>query len=348
MKIPYIPLLLLFLGIFSCTYHEKNVYINDKADTKNTLSDISKKIVAIPLETTPACQIKEVKQVQQTGSDLFLLNENEIYHFNCSGSYLNKISLDNDAVICNYTINPENRQLAVLDSMQQLHYFSYSGHKQKLKDLSSSLLCKTLYKVVYHDNHFWAIGENISLSNCFEKWLYKFDVDFNLQESIMLSNVEIGRFYLNSCFTPELSVANNMLYVYSPFSFKETILQDTLYLASSNQLSQNLINNTIDKKQSVYTLPFRMNQRYLIASYQANNQEEENYLFCYDRKEQRAFPFQGFNDDFYQTGLVTDLQSADVCNNQFYFYKFGQDVLKSFPERTVNDNPVLFLITLKS
>lgn len=103
MKIPFIPLLLLFLGIFSCTYHEKNIPINDKAIIKNYLSDISEEIVAIPLETTSACQIKEIKQVQQTGSDIFLLNENEIYHFHHSGNYLNKISLDNNAAIRSYT-----------------------------------------------------------------------------------------------------------------------------------------------------------------------------------------------------------------------------------------------------
>lgn len=348
MKIPFIPLLLLFLGIFSCTYHEKNIPINDKAITKNFLSDISEEIVAIPLETTSACQIKEIKQVQQTGSDIFLLNENEIYHFHHSGNYLNKISLDNNAAIRSYTINPEKRQLAVLDSLQQLHYFSYSGEKQEWKDLSNSSLWKTLYKVVYHNTSFWAIGENISADNCYEKWLYKFDTDFSLQESIMLSNVDMGRFCLNSCFTPELSVANNMLYVYSPFSFKETILKDTLYLASSNQLTQNLFNNAIDKKQSVYTLPFQMNKRYMIASYQANSREEENYLFCYDQKEQKAFSFHGFNDDFYQTGLVTDLQSMDIYNNRFYFYKFGQEVFETFPERAATDNPVLFFVTLKN
>ena len=347
MKKPYFPLLLLILAIFSCTHHEKKVYAYDGSSISEYLSDISKEIIAIPLETTSICKINKVRQVQRVGSDIFLLNDNEICRFNRSGSFINKISLDNTGWISNYTINSDNRQIIILDSLHQLHYYSYDGNKLSQKDVSHSPLWQTLYKVVYHKQALWAIAENITADNHYQKWLYKLDPDFNLMEGTQLCNADLGRFYLEGHFTPELSVIDDMIYVYSPLSYKETILQDTHYLISNLSHEQNLIKLT-SKPKLVYTLPVRINRRFVLASYQANYNEKENYLFCFDQVKNKAYPFHGFIDNFYKTGLVNNLQALDIYNNQFYFYKSGQDVIESFPDRTPDDNPVLFFVTLKS
>lgn len=329
--------------MFSCTHHEKKVYAYDGNLITEFLSDISKEIIAIPLETTSNCKITKIKQVQCVGSDVFLLSDNEICRFNRSGSFINKFFLDNAGWISSYTINSDNKQIIVLDSLQQLHYYSYDGKKLNQKDVSHSPLWKTLYKIVYHRQSLWAIAENITADNYFQKWLYKLDLDFNLLEEMPLCNADLGRFYLEGHFTPELSVVDDMIYVYSPLSYKETILQDILYLISNQSHKQN--SNTT---KSVYTLPVRINRRFMLASYQANCNEKENYLFCFDQVKNKAYPLHGFIDNFYKTGLVNNLQALNIYNNQFYFYKSGQDVIDSFPDRTSNDNPVLFFVTLKS
>ena len=54
----------------------------------------------------------------------------------------------------------------------------------------------------------------------------------------------------------------------------------------------------------------------------------------------------GFRDDFFQTGIVKDLQPFDPANQEFFFCKSGKDVNASFPEREKDANPVLFVVKL--
>lgn len=347
MKIPYIPLVIVLLGVLSCTHRQKEIYAYDGSLISERLSDISKEIIAIPLETTSECKINNIRQVQCDNADIFILNNNEIYRFCRSGKFLNKISLENDIVIHNYTINSDSKQLIILDSLQQLHYYSYNGNKLTQKDICNPSLWLTLYKIVYHQQSLWAIAEKLTVDNHLEKWLYKFDPEFNLQQAVKLNNANLGRFCLEGNFTPDLSIVNNTIYIYSPSSYKETILQDTLYLIANNPLKYNQTIESLSEQQPVYTIPVRMNQRFVISSYQTNCFETENYLFCYDQQENKAY-HHGFIDNFYRTGLVNDLQALSVHNNQFCFYKSGIEITESFPERTEKDNPVLFFVTLKS
>lgn len=347
MKTPYIPLIIVLLGVFSCTHRQKEIYAFDESLISERLSDISKEIIAIPLETTSECKISNIRQIECDNDDIFILNNNEIYRFNRSGRFLNKISLENDSLIHNYTVNSGSKQLIILDSLQQLHYYSYSGNQLAQKDIHNPSLWRTLYKIVYHQQSLWAIAEKLTIDNHLEKWLYKFDPDFNIQQAVKLNNANLGRFYLEGNFTPDLSVINNTIYIYSPSSYKETILQDTLYLIANDPLKYSLTIESFNNQQPVYTIPVRMNQRFVISSYQSNCFEAENYLFCYDRQENKAY-HHGFIDNFYKTGLVKDLQALNVHNNQFYFYKSGLEVAELFPERNEKDNPVLFFVTLKS
>lgn len=345
MRIPYLPLILVLLAVFSCT-HRQEVRSYDGSIVNECLSDISTEIIAIPLETKIECKIENIKQIQGDGVNLFILNDkNEICHFNYSGNFLNKISLKNDSSIRSYTVNKDEEQIIVLDSLQQLHCYSYHGNKLDQVDISNSPLWRTLYKIVYHEQSFWMIAENLTADNHFEKWIYKLDKQFNYQAGVKLCNADLGRFYLEGYFSPELSITDGQIYVYSPLPNKETILQDTLYLALNNPLKNDQISQL---QQSIYTVPVRMNKRFMIASYQTNCYEKENYLLCYDQKMNKAYPLHGFKDNFYQTGLVNDLQALDIFNNQFYFYKSGEEILESFPERNESDNPVLFFVTLKS
>ncbi|MDR0348581.1 MAG: 6-bladed beta-propeller [Tannerella sp.] len=348
MKIPFLPLFLVLLGVLSCTHRQKEIHTFEDHSVSGRLSDISDEIIAIPLETTSECKINNIRQVQCDQADIFILNNNEICHFDRSGRFINKILTGNDSSIQNYTVNSDAGQLIILDSLQQLHYYSYNGNKLHQKDIRHTDLWRTLYNVVYHGQSLWAIAENLTENNCLEKRLYKFDTEFNLQEAVKLCNVDLGRFYLEGNFTPELSVIDGMICVYSPSSYKETVLEDTLYLVAHNSLTYHPAAELIAESRPVYyQMPVRIHRRFMVSSYRHNCSEAENYLFCYDRKENKAYGC-GFADDFYRTGLVKDLQALDVHNNQFYFCKSGEALSASFPERTENDNPVLFFVTLKS
>ena len=342
-----LPLLLLSLAIISCVHREKLYFTSDESEEVDSLSAIAQTITAIPLETNAQCILTELKQVKTAQSNIFIRSGNEIFCFNRSGLFINKISVDNHAQIYKYTVDPDNRQVIVLDSLSLIHYYNYDGTPLFIKDAETSLPGETILDLTYHDHFLWAVTKKVSDNKIIETWMYKLDITFGLLEGSQLANVNLGRFYLAGSFTSELYVTNNKVYVYSPSSAKETILQDTLHLVSSGQLNPGQL-FPYKHDFPAYSIPLILGKRYLLASYRTNVLESANYLFCYDTKTNQSFNMTGFRDDFFHTGIIKDLQPADIYSREYYFSKSGKDVLSAFPERKENDNPVLFFVQLYS
>jgi hypothetical protein len=228
-----------------------------------------------------------------------------------------------------------------------LRYYSYDGTLLFTTDAEAGLSGQTILDLAYHDHYLWIVANKIANNHAIEKWMYKFDLAFELLEETQLAGMDLGRFYLDGSFTSELYVSDNKIYVYSPFSYKETILQDTLYLVASGQLNQEkLFSSKNSKDFPAYSIPFILDTRYLIASYQANVSENANYLFCFDTKTSQSFGMNGFYDDFCQTGIVKNILPYDSNNQEYYFCKSGKELSASFPERDINSNPVLFIVRL--
>ena len=343
-----LPLFLFFLAIVSCVYRGKTADTSGELEKMDSLSDISQMITAIPLETNRQCQLIDLKQIKQANSYLFIWSGNDIYRFDRKGMFINRIINDNHTLICHFAVNPDNQHVIVLDSLNLVHTYSFDGNKLFKEDAEGGLPGQTILDITYHDHSLWAVTSSISVDNHFEKWLYKLDHSFRPLEGSLLAIADLGRFYLDGYWNSELYVVDKKVYVYSPFSFKETILNDTLYLISSGQLNhERLFPLTgIGNEFPAYTLPFRLGKRYLIASWQTNRSESANYLFCFDRKTNKAYHPDGFKDDFFHTGIIKDLHLLDPHNQEYYFCKSGNDVSYSFPERDVNANPVLFFVKL--
>ena len=342
-----LPLLLLSLSIISCVHREKLHFTSGESKNLDSLSEITQMVTAIELETNSQCKLREVTQVKTASSNIFILSENELYRFNRSGLFLNKISVDHRACIYKYAVNPKANHIIVLDRLSMLHYFAYDGTPLFTKDIQAELPGQMILDLTYHDNSLWVVTENIADNHAIEKWMYKLDLAAVPLEGARLGTMDLGRFYLDGSFTSELYVADKLVYVYSPFSYKETILQDTLYMISSGQLKhEQLYPHKVRNDFPAYTLPFIMGSRYLVASYQANVSEAANYLLCFDTKTYQSFGMNGFNDDFFHTGIVKNLLPYNIHNQEYYFCKSGKDVSASFPERDENANPVLFVVRL--
>ena len=343
-----LPLLLLFLAVVSCVHRGTTTYAHDEREVADSLSDISQMITAIPLETNPNCRLSNVKQVQQANTDIFIQSGNDIYRFNNQGTFINRITSNNHNKISKFVVNPDNQHIIVLDSLNLIHTYSFDGNRLFTEDAETGLPGQTILDVTYHDHYLWAVTSILSVDNRFEKWLYKLDLSFQPLEGARLATADFGRFYLEGIFTSELYVADQKVYVYSPFSFKETLLQDTLYLISSGQLNKEQLYPSRETGNDfpAYTIPFRLGKRYLVASWQANESADANYLYCFDRKTNKTFNLNGFKDDFFKTGIVKDLHPLDPYNQEYYFYKSGKDVSVSFPDRDENANPVLFFVKL--
>ena len=341
-----LPFLLLSLAIISCVPREKQTFTSDDNSEKvDSLSTIAELITAIPLETNPLCKLTDLQQVKTAQSIFFILSGNDIYCFNYAGSFINKISVENHIRIYKYAIDVDNQHIIVLDSLSMIHFFAYDGTPLYTKEPEAALAEHTLLDLAYHDHSLWVVTQKVADNNAIEKWMYKLDLACRPLEGTQIATADLGRFYLDMISTSELYVADNKVYVYTPVSHKETILQDTLYLVSSGQLNRGqLFPNNHDFP--AYSLPVRLSKRYLLTSYQTNESESANYFFCYDTKTNQSFNMNGFRDDFFNTGIVKELLPLNQNNQEFYFCKSGKDVSVSFPERDEDSNPVLFVIRL--
>lgn len=342
-------LLLLLVGI---------IYINEgykiisedmpvKSTTEGSLSDVADEVIAIPLETTSDCRLKHATQIKRDRNELFLVSNGQLFHFDCSGKFLSRITSNKHFLVTDYVIDPLEKQLIVMDDRENVYYYDYDGTLLERKSLAGINPLKTPTRLMYHNRHIWMTAQSLSPSEegtgkqCVNQWLYKFDTTFNLQDARKLTAADLGRFYLGACFSTELSVTNGNVYAYSPSTQPDELLADTLYLIRRNKL------NIHEEYSSI--LPLCIAGRYLVSTYSDATDTDKNYTFCYDRREDYAYNVTGgFEDNFYHTGRVPDLKSLDIYNNSFCYCRSGEEVKKAFTDRTEEDNPVLFIVRMKA
>jgi hypothetical protein len=342
-----LPLLLLSLAIISCVQRENVYFSSGESESFDSLSAISQLITAIPLETNSQCILTEIKQVKTTKSDIFVRSGNDIYRFNYNGSFINKISIGDNTYLNKYAVDSDNQHIIMLDSLSMIHFFAYDGTPLYTKNTEATLSDHAVLDLAYHDHFLWVVTKKIAENNAIERWMYKLDLTYKPLEGTQLATVNLGRFYLDGISTSELYVADNKMYVYSPFFHKETILKDTMYLIASGQLNHNqLFPYSNNHDFPAYSIPLLLSKRYLLTSYQTNESESANYLFCYDTKTNKLFSMNGFKDDFYHTGIIKELLPLNPYNGDYYFCKSGNDLSVSFPEHDENSNPILFVVHL--
>lgn len=351
-KACFFLLLILFATYIKEGYKLVTIETPVKSFVQGSLSDIAEEVIAIPLETNTHCLLSQAKQIRRDGNDLFLVCKQQLYHFDCSGKFINQIThtdqaCENNIAIKEYVIDPLHKQLVVIDNQQNIHYYNYQGELKSKTNLAGNQLWSSLIKLSYYDYHIWVTAERqihreeYDNKLCLEQWLYKLDTNFHEVESRKLTPAGVGRFSLDRGVDPEILVANKNVYVHAPSSNPDQLLRDTLYLISRNTF------DITDGYSSI--LPLRIGSRYLLSTYYNASAINKSYTFCFDQKENQAYNVQGgFEDNFYHTGQVPELQAMDVYSNSYCYYKTGEEVKQAFPGRKDSDNPVLFIVKLKA
>ena len=353
MKRTFSILLFLLLVIYAKEGYKLATQVNPvQSFNTGSLSDVAEEVIAIPLETNAHCILSHARLVKRDGDNLFLLCRQQLYHFSCSGKFINQITYcnslyKNNILASDYVIDPVHKQLIVTDGQQHVQYYNYDGDFLGKIDLPADYAGQSLGKLAYYDGHIWTTVNRAVLRKeynnqlCMEQWLYKFDTAFHKVETRKLTVAELGRLTIDHALEPEVAVANRQVYVQAPSLQPDELLQDTLYLISRNKL------DITDGYSSI--LPIRISSRFLVSTHYNPNDEEKCYTFCYDQQKSRAYNVQGgLVDNFYGTGKVRELQAMDVYSNSYCFYKSSEEVKKAFPDRKTGDNPVVFIVKLKA
>ena len=351
---------ILLLTIISLTYGYQGYltirsYYNDelKIKTSGQLSDITSNVIPVQLETPDSGIVKQIKRVQRDGDDIFLIGDNRLLHFDISGNFINQLAMEisdnEDVFIANYTLDTQLHQVILIDSQRNILKYNYSGDLLSKSKINQPW--RSISAFAYYNGYLWTTAEKVVINaddNSIQVThsLYQLDSEMNEISSQTLHYADVGRDILfHSFFVDELLVDEHGVYAYSSPADMKYLLEDTLNILLYKEIPM-MSKTGHYGKACVY--PIRKGKHLMISTY--CNEADNCYTFCYDNTNHTAYLLsEGFNDNFYKTGHITDLQSMDIYNKSYCYIKSGDDLSDKFPDREKNNNnPILFLVTLKS
>lgn len=312
------------------------------------LSDIAEEVIAIPLQNSKMYDIRHAKHVRKEGDNLFLICNETIYRFNRKGELLNAVTDPGQIRVGGYIIDNRSQQLIVLGNEDDIHYYTFGGRLIESKKLKSNISGERLYSISMHKNNIWTTEEHISYDpdtnrTSMEVLAVRYDTSFTKQESKKITAFETEREQvLPVCHGTEFCVHHDTgnIYLYNPPLSPEYLLSDTLYILNQKRYLSDA---------AITTFPTRMGSRFWLAACTNNQSPLQNYLFCYDTQKHQAWQLaDGFEDDYYKTGNVTNLRPLDIYNRNYYFCKSGKELAYSFPQSAQEDSLVVFIVKLKA
>lgn len=349
-------LALLFLIYTYQGYKIVDTYTNDriKIKTSGKLSDITGEILPIPLETPDTGAIRNVQRVQKDGNNLFLLSENRLLHFDIHGKFIGRIAgeinNENETHIIAYVLNTDVNRVIVIDSRRNISQYDYDGKQISKKQIKHPWQKLTAF--AFHNGYLWASAETYVKDHRqpypvqIKHDLYQLDAEMNEMSRQTLHIADTGResIFTGSCVS-ELLADEEGVYAYAPPSDTKHLLEDTLYIAEQKKYPL-LYPEGHTGMACIY--PVRKGIRHTVST--CNHHTGQHFTFCYDHEKLTAYILpNGFKDDFFETGFITDFQPMDMYNKSYCFIKSGKDISKKYPERAISeDQPVLFIVNLNT
>jgi hypothetical protein len=297
-----------------------------KSSLSGSLSDIAETVTAIPLQSTGREAINDINYFRQEKENLFFVSNRILYRFHLSGTFVCRITNPEVMQVAGYVIDPRTKQLIVLGNKDDIHYYSFTGELLDKKKITGDEFHQ-IHSIIMHDDYIWTTEENVRFDSstkqrCIEKQAVKYDSSFQKVEAYKLSVADLTDTPFHSSFLQlELAIAEDSgnVYAYSPPFTPVHLLQDSLLLRR-RQLTPGHSLHAGDV--SVY--PLRFGRRYWLSSYHNPADPAQDYTFCFDRDSSKSWQIAGgFNDDFYHTGRVSNLQALDTHSNSYYYYKPG-------------------------
>ena len=357
-KVGFLLLAIVLLTYGYQGYKVVELYTNDVVKIKSSakLSDITEKILPVPLDTPPDTgAVKHVKRVRRDGDNLFLLSDNRLLHFDMQGKFINRIAgesnPENDVKIVDYVLNTDKHQALVVDSERNIRTFDYNG--RLISNIRIDKLWNRITAFAFHDGCLWVTAESLAAnygnpeSYRIEHKLYQLDLNMNEIYSMTLRTSGIKKSTMfNGLLVDELLADEQGVYAYATVSDSQHLLEDTLHIAQQKKIPL-LYKDAHYGMACIY--PVRKGKRYYLST-NDNRSAGDGLTFCYDDKTLTAYMLSdGFKDDFYHTGKVSDLQPMDMYNDSYCFLKSGKDIARKFSERAKNDDaPVLFIFKLST
>jgi len=316
------------------------------------LSDIAKEVTAIPLQSANGKVMEKVRDIKKEGNELFLISEDILYHYNKDGQFICQVTDPKSLKVAGYLVDPVKNELIVLGNTDDIFYYSYNGDLIEKRKLTSNLPNRRILSMSLHNNRILSMEENCYVhpdtQEIFvEKELVTYDTSFQKIESQKLAFADLGRTQYQLALTqPQLCVDQDTghLFVYNAPKEHEYLLQDTLRLTSSWDQYKRIAYT----QENIPVIPVRPLGRFWFSSCSGFEDEEMNFTFCYDSQSHEHKKLKdGFTDDYYKTGTISNLQAMDLYSQTFCFTQSGEVTKKAFPDNYNSGNAVVFIVKMK-
>jgi hypothetical protein len=313
------------------------------------LSEIARQVIAIPLQTQ-GYEIGKARAVRREGNDLFLIGNDILYRFNLEGQLVCRITDPAVIRVGAYLVDPLRSRLIVLGNADDIHYYTFEGEllERKKAEARSGLRRMQAVALYPEDHCILTVEERVcpdplTQQMRLEQQLVKYDASFREMESRRLVSAGLPDKPVIPFFG-DLSIAvaedTGAVYACSPALFPEHLLRDSLLLKygrTSPGISPD------GGEAGIF--PLRFGRRFWISSSFDPADATRTWMFCFDRRTDRSWLLkEGFNDDFYRTGAISEWQAMDIYNRAYCFCKSGEAVKHISP----SGSPVVFIVELKA
>ncbi len=351
MKRAFLLLLIVLFYLYGKLGYElvkENFFVENTV--KGCLTDIADEVTAIPLHPIDD-EIKNITNLYQEGDNLFLISNRILYRFDNNGQFICRITNPERIEVANYMVDSLHQRLIVLGNVDDVHFYSFNGDLLETKKMQNESPYYRILSANMIRQEVWiteecAFHDSDTGSFCIQKQVVRYDSSFNKISAYPLFVADLSEKEICRSFGRlELGIDKDSgkVYAYAPPLSPDNLLRDTLLLKRKELTSGNSV---IADEITIY--PFRFGQRFWIASSYPYD-TEKSYTYCFDQRSNKSWQLaEGFEDDFYHTGSISELRSMDIYNNTCYFSKAGNEVKESLIENMNVDNPVIFIVKLKS
>jgi hypothetical protein len=347
MKRTFLLLLMTLVALYAKVAYEvwtEDAYLT--SSPKGYLSDIAQSVTAIPLQSAGKCEIEKTRSIRKEGNNLFLVSKDILYRFDTSGQFVCQVTRPDVIRVAAYVIDPLRELLIVLGNADDIHYYTFDGEPAGQKKAATHIGGRIRAIAMYQDC-IWTIEERAGAGSYgqekyIEQKMVRYDVSFHEMESRRLITVDLP----DKPIVPLLGNVNiavaedtGTLYAHAAPSLPERLLRDSLLL-KYKQISSGIFPDGDDCTVS----PLCFGRRFWLASLYDPDDASRTYAFCFDRETNRSWQVEGgFEDDFYNTGLIPEWQAMDVFSRAYSFCKSGEAVKHIAP----SGEPVVFIVELK-
>ncbi|MEC7754797.1 6-bladed beta-propeller [Roseivirga sp. UBA1976] len=354
---------LVFISLLlSCSPSKKDnnlafIDIPVEAAKEIKLSTVAMEVDSIALETLENNLISRVINVVHNDGSLFVGDINALFKFTWEGKFIKQIGSIGQGPgeylnVSDIALDKEKGYIYLASNLsQKIVCYDTDGNfirETKVIGLNGvKLLAGSLYCIF--TQHRGSATDKTKWFN--DAYLIKFNQDFIATDTVLIKSVKANKGTASiSDWTGDriISEVNGEIYVYMNEVMKEPFVRDTLFKVKDGEKTASLKLNfgiTNPMEEHLFVKSILRTENHLLIDFSVESYSGISVVELTGKKVNIAKGF--FLDDVWNTGFAR-LMPWNLANEEFYFMKESMELAAVFDDIKGEENPILFIVKLKT